>query len=148
MGDYGAVPKLIRMAFMYLVKVKTQKSLSLLQVPQSSKNVKASPIHVFLGEWGYCQNSCFKNRQTTERSTSSRPTINISNSKPNIKDTRNGQYQPNEEDETCGLYLGAGFIIGGKDTKRGELPYLANLGYKSIDSGNISYGCGGTLINR
>ena len=90
-----------------------------------------------------------------------------------MKDTAAGNYHPNEADGTCGQYLGTerlnsasilgilgvdirgpeipGFIVGGEytnqDTKRGELPYQAALGYKAI-GGSIKYNCGGTLINR
>ena len=43
--------------------------------------------------------------------------------------------------------MGTGFIIGGEQTKRGELSYLAALGYRQ-KTGRIEYNCGGTLINR
>ena len=43
-------------------------------------------------------------------------------------------------------YLGVGQIIGGTVTKRGELSYLAALGYRKL--GKFRYDCGGTLINR
>merc|ERR1712241_1456918 len=63
-----------------------------------------------------------------------------------ITNQTDGRYHPNENDGTCGEYLGTGFIIGGKETKRGELPYQAVLGYRRRRK--TKYNCGGTLINR
>ena len=63
------------------------------------------------------------------------------------KDPSKGDYQPTEKEGTCGIPNAVGLIIGGKVTKRGELPFLAALGYKS-GSGAMKYRCGGTLINR
>ena len=70
-----------------------------------------------------------------------------------MTDSKAGNYHPTEKDQTCGEYLGHGFIIGGKITKPGELPYHAALGYKSKfrskrRRGKFDYNCGGTLINR
>jgi len=66
-----------------------------------------------------------------------------------VTDTAAGNYHPTEGEFTCGEYLGDGFIIGGEETKRGELPYQAALGYKSVKRpGKYDYNCGGTLINR
>ena len=65
-----------------------------------------------------------------------------------MTDQDSGIYHPNENDETCGVYLGAGFILGGNITKRGELPYQAALGYRGKKGKGNSYNCGGTLINR
>ena len=65
-----------------------------------------------------------------------------------MTDQESGIYHPNENDETCGVYLGAGFILGGNVTKRGELPYQAALGYRGKKGKGNSYNCGGTLINR
>ena len=64
-----------------------------------------------------------------------------------MTDSAAGNYHPTEEDGTCGQYLGAGFILGGENTKHGELPYQAALGYKD-KRGKIKYDCGGILINR
>ena len=70
-----------------------------------------------------------------------------------MTDSKAGNYHPTEKDQTCGEYLGEGFDIGGQETKRGELPYHAALGYKSKfrskrRRGKFDYNCGGTLINR
>ena len=62
--------------------------------------------------------------------------------------TASGTYQPTLAEGTCGTYLGTGHIIGGEVTKRGELPYLAALGYRSSSGEKTNYNCGGTLINR
>jgi len=65
-----------------------------------------------------------------------------------VTDQESGIYHPKENDETCGVYLGAGFILGGNVTKRGELPYQAALGYRGKKGKGNSYNCGGTLINK
>ena len=69
--------------------------------------------------------------------------------KPPVKnpETASFTYEPNEFEETCGEYLGTGFIIGGETTKQGEIPYIAALGYRNAN-GKIYYNCAGTLINR
>ena len=56
-----------------------------------------------------------------------------------MTDQDSGIYHPNENDETCGVYLGAGFILGGNITKRGELPYQAALGYRGKKGKGNSY---------
>ena len=104
-----------------------------------------------LGFWGYCSGKCGTETSTKRPTTKQpflRPTTKKSTLGSNTKDTSNGQYQPTEADGTCGLYLGTGFIIGGVETKRGELSFLANIGYKNRRTGKITYNCGGTLINR
>ena len=50
------------------------------------------------------------------------------------------------EDDGCGKSLDEGQIVGGKEAKIGEFPFMALLGYKAIPS--VIYKCGGTLINR
>ena len=50
------------------------------------------------------------------------------------------------EDDGCGKSLDEGQIVGGKEAKIGELPFMALLGYRSRRK--ILYQCGGTLINR
>ena len=51
------------------------------------------------------------------------------------------------EDDGCGKSLDEGQIVGGKEAKIGELPFMALLGYRKPGLG-IAYQCGGTLINR
>ena len=51
------------------------------------------------------------------------------------------------EDDGCGKSLDEGQIVGGKEAKIGELPFMALLGYRHPGRG-ILYQCGGTLINR
>ena len=60
-----------------------------------------------------------------------------------------GTYLPSEEDG-CGTSIDEGQIVGGEETKEGELPFLALLGYVNKRSGgnDIKFKCGGTLINR
>jgi len=105
------------------------------------------------GNWGYCSLDCPGPAPITEappaRPPPAAPTSAISGPpEPNgISDQEDGRYHPNENDGTCGEYLGTGFIIGGVVTKRGELPYQAVLGYKGR-RGKVKYNCGGTLINR
>ena len=50
------------------------------------------------------------------------------------------------EDDGCGKSLDEGQIVGGKEAKIGELPFMALLGYRV--KRQIIYQCGGTLINR
>ena len=65
-----------------------------------------------------------------------------------MTDTAAGNYHPNEKDGTCGQYLGIGlYTQNSQNTKRGELPYQAILGYRTRE-GKIKYRCSGTLINR
>jgi len=113
------------------------------------------------GNWGYCRQSCPKCPDcpycqpppppTTTPAPTTTPTPPANGLPPlpppnGINDPKDGRYHPNEEDNTCGEYLGTGFILGGVETKRGELPYQAVLGYKSRR--RIKYNCGGTLLNR
>ena len=37
-------------------------------------------------------------------------------------------YLPNEVDFTCGASAGFGYIVGGRDAKQGEFPFIAGLG--------------------
>jgi len=54
---------------------------------------------------------------------------------------------PSFEKEECGLTNSAGaYILGGKDTRLGEFPYLALLGKDSGDG--IFLFCGATIINK
>ena len=39
-----------------------------------------------------------------------------------------GDYLPNEQDQTCGIFTKTGYIVGGEDAKIGEFPFLAALG--------------------
>ena len=115
------------------------------------------------GFWGYCQTrNCPRSSATRTNATSTTTTIqapkiitpalentnfNPSTSQYGFESRSNrGDYQPREKDNTCGLFLGTGLIIGGKVTQRGELPYLAAIGYRRL--GTMKYACGGTLINR
>ena len=94
------------------------------------------------GFWGYCQTrNCPRSSATRTNATSTTTSQYGFESRSN-----RGDYQPREKDNTCGLFLGTGLIIGGKVTQRGELPYLAAIGYRR--SGTMKYACGGTLINR
>jgi len=121
------------------------------------------------GNWGYCQESCQKcpDCSLTPITTIPPPPPEVPQSRirppPNgITDQADGRYHPNENDATCGEYLGTGFIVGGKETKRGELPYQAVLGYRQCwndvrirglrkcrnNRREIKYNCGATLLNR
>merc|ERR1711981_499273 len=99
------------------------------------------------GNWGYCDQNCPplgppKTPAPAKKTPGVKPPPN------GISDQEDGRYHPNEADGTCGEYLGAGFILGGVETKRGELPYQAVLGYKSRRGRKVKYNCGGTLLNR
>ena len=52
-----------------------------------------------------------------------------------------------ESKETCGkLARIFGKIVGGIDAKRGQYPWLANLGFTSRTNQQVSFKCGGALI--
>ena len=58
-------------------------------------------------------------------------------------------YRPSLEAEECGLGSDpSGFIVGGEDTRIGEFPFMALLGFFNPYSNQIEYTCGGSLINR
>jgi len=99
------------------------------------------------GNWGYCSESCPK-CPDSKCPHGCNPNDGIQPPPPpnGITDTSDDRFHPRETDETCGEYLGTGFIIGGVKTKRGELPYQAILGYRRRR--RIKYNCGGVLINR
>jgi len=106
------------------------------------------------GNWGYCNLDCPgpapKTTTPPPTTTTTTTTTKPDGEKPapnGITDQADGRYHPNENEGTCGEYLGVGFIIGGVITKRGELPYQAVLGYKGR-RGKVKYNCGGTMINR
>ena len=90
----------------------------------------------YLETWGYCPNECDPSDAPTD----------------DIDDEEDGRYQPKAEDEDrdewrCGRNLQSGIIIAGVETKRGELPFLANIQTKEY-IGTDFWGCGGSLINR
>ncbi len=60
----------------------------------------------------------------------------------------NGDYFPLQSSGHCGREADVGYIVGGEETKRGEMPFLAALGYKTAIDGKFNYNCGGALINR
>ena len=86
--------------------------------------------------------------QTTRPPRTNPPFVNTNFNQFGGRSTSRGDYQPTEKEATCGINLSSGFILGGKVTKRGELPFLAALGYKTSNSRAMKYKCGGTLINR
>lgn len=43
-------------------------------------------------------------------------------------DTATPNFQPIPGNGTCGYSSGVGYIVGGEDTVRGEIPFLAALG--------------------
>ena len=56
-----------------------------------------------------------------------------------------GTWQPREGD--CGEpSVPKSNLVGAEDTKPGEIPYMALLGYEI--SGDIYYLCGGSIINK
>jgi len=109
------------------------------------------------GQWGYCGTNCPPlGPPATTAAPAAAPAAAPGGIKPKpppngITDTEDGRYHPNENDGTCGEYLGTGFIIGGVETKRGELPYQVVLGYpapKRQKKRKYNYNCGGSLLNR
>ena len=43
-----------------------------------------------------------------------------------------GDYLPNEQDQTCGIFTKTGYIVGGENAKIGEFPFLAALGKQVV----------------
>ena len=67
----------------------------------------------------------------------------------NNNDGNSGTWLPNANDLECGQTTNTGYLIGGSNTRLGEFPYVAALGFSP--TGNDSrtfFVCGGTLINR
>ena len=58
---------------------------------------------------------------------------------PENPDTAKPDFQPIPENGTCGYTAGAGYIVGGEETVRGEIPFLAALGNYFIWM--VLYGC-------
>ena len=79
------------------------------------------------GQWGYCHPRC---------------------KVPETNPSALGDYLPTAKAGTCGFPASVGLIKGGLDTKRGELAFMAALGYKASSNANMTYNCGGSLINR
>ena len=56
--------------------------------------------------------------------------------------SESGTFLPLETNFMCGVRVATGFILGGKDAKRGEFPFIAALGYRS-SQGRKSIACTG-----
>ena len=133
-----------------------------------STRVDSKGEHV-RGHWGYCEESCQTNIQPVEDSIIRsvilflrlvfEQIIFISKvlfrkeefktwreTFPVTFDEEDGRFLFSEDDG-CGKSLDEGQIVGGKEAKIGELPFMALLGYRKPGLG-IVYQCGGTLINR
>ena len=50
------------------------------------------------------------------------------NEEPENPDSAKSDFKPIPRNGTCGFATRTGFIVGGKDTVRGEFPFLAALG--------------------
>jgi secreted trypsin-like serine protease len=58
-----------------------------------------------------------------------------------------GTWKPDGGDQReCGLRTVPSNIVGGEDTKMGEFPYMALLGFET--QGDVFYTCGGSVINK
>jgi len=64
----------------------------------------------------------------------------------NSKNKECGKWKPDGSIGDCGARTILSNIVGGKETKLGDYPYMALLGY-GFD-GKVVYGCGGSLINK
>ena len=69
--------------------------------------------------------------------------------KDNLEEEQfDGTSLPSSKDtKPCGKPAEFGFIVGGEVAKEGSYPFTAALGYKT-PAGTITWGCGGSLINR
>ena len=64
---------------------------------------------------------------------------------------KSGLWRPKGTQSECGERLVPSNIVGGRETKYGDFPYMALLGYYKSYLGrkeNTYYECGGSLINR
>ena len=60
-----------------------------------------------------------------------------------------GTWQPDPNQGECGTNLVSSSIVGGKEAKPGEFPYMALLGFRNTAAKNdIIYVCGGSVINE
>ena len=58
-----------------------------------------------------------------------------------------GTWKPSKDAGECGVRVTQENIVGGKDSKPGEFPYMALLS-SSADQNSPKYHCGGSLINK
>ena len=110
-------------------------------------------------EWGYCHPRCIDISRLRRTTTISTTTVSIVTMSGDIIGVRRildrnptnssaGNYLPTPEEGTCGYSTSTEFIIGGKDAKIGDFPFIAALGYQRGPDKQITYSCGGTLINK
>jgi len=101
-------------------------------------------------QWGYCHPSCGSKRKGIRRRPT-RPiieTIEEVYEEPENPDSAKPDFKPIPGNGTCGVATSNGYIVGGENTVRGEIPFLAALGYKKRARSKIKFKCGGALINR
>ena len=60
--------------------------------------------------------------------------------------TNSGKWIPSSNNGECGARLTSEQVIGGDDSKLGEFPYMALLGY--VLDGDMYYLCGGSVLNK
>lgn len=102
-------------------------------------------------QWGYCHPSCGSLSTRTRKRKPSVPIIQTTEEvydDPENPDSAKPDFKPMPGNGTCGFSTSSGFIVGGENTIRGEIPFLAALGYKKPRRSKIKYKCGGALINR
>jgi len=64
---------------------------------------------------------------------------------------KRGTWKPQASEKECGYNLVDVSIIGGRDTKFGDYPFMALLGYNRTNptrGSPYSYNCGGAVINK
>jgi len=93
-------------------------------------------------EWGYCDKDCQAKEETTATTTTTTTTATRTTTTTTMtivptkvsqnltgSETESGTYLAEAESQKCGFRLASGFILGGEDTKRGDYPFVAVLGY-------------------
>ena len=66
------------------------------------------------------------------------------------KGKNSGLWKPAGDKRECGKSISGTLVVGGRDAKIGEFPWMALLGYdpSTISGSEIFYLCGGSVINK
>ncbi len=124
-------------------------------VPWCSTQIDGSGEHV-RGTWAHCGTSCPGSggapaaTQATRRPRPSRGTTVPTTRAPAFGDDASpGTHLPLLSSNDCQLTTGdSAFIFGGRNAKPFQFPFMVLVGLRRIGTSQVSYGCGGTLINN
>ena len=61
-----------------------------------------------------------------------------------------GLWKPEGDKDECGKSISGTLIVGGREAKIGQFPWMALLGYdpSAVSGSEIFYLCGGSVINK